>query len=114
MGLTIMADGRAVKESVAFVRGELRRIIEAETSSFRAGLFHEELRKLDTFERAVAERSSRFARAGLAAVLETVARYTLDRIEGWPESDVLTVLDGNRTCQRIARVFEAARRLRTW
>jgi hypothetical protein len=104
--------GGRVGEAVIFARNELRRFIAGETSSFRAGLFERELESLEANARQLAERPSRFARVRLAVVLETVARYTLDSVESWPEEEAIISLDGGKTCARLARVFDVARRLR--
>lgn len=104
--------GGRVGEAVSFARNELRRFIAGETSGFRAGLFQQELERLDENARKLSAQPSRFARVRLAVVLETVARYSLDCVESWPQDEAIISLDGGKTCARLARVFDVARRLR--
>jgi hypothetical protein len=109
-----MATRRGTRESIALARGELVRIVDAESSGFRRRLFVEELARFDCAERDFNALPSPFTGARLAAVMETVARYALDCVEAWQGNGGIIVLDCNESLGRVSCVLEAARRLRCW
>lgn len=106
-----MTAERTIKTSVAYVRGELARLIAIESSTFRARLFEQELTRLDALAADYAERPTRFCRKGLAEVMLTVAVFTLDSLEMIIEAEAVLTFNQAETMKRLDLIFAAARAL---
>lgn len=105
-----MTAERNIRESIRLVRAELQRLIDSETSSFRAALFEQELLRLDELASNYGKQQTRFCRRGLADVLTTVALYSFECLDDKPGAGgAIIAIDQGETLRRISLVLTTAK-----